>query len=80
MRYISNAASSQRKTFEKKKNKNKENSCKYKSGTDSKPDLKYIQQQRKEVERIMQWYIHFQPEREKEREKKCFSNAKSLAQ
>lgn len=41
-----------------------------KSGADSKPDPKYIQW--KEVERMMQWYIHFQPEREKEREKKTF--------
>lgn len=41
-----------------------------KSRADSKSDPKYIQ--RKEVERMMQWYIHFQPEREKEREKKLF--------
>lgn len=49
-----------------------------KSRADSKPDPKYIQ--RKEVERMMQWYIHFQPERERKKERKNFSNAKSLAE
>lgn len=49
----------------KKKNTNKGNSCKINlEQVRNQIQNIYIQQQRKEVERVMQWYIHFQPQRE----------------